>query len=204
LIQEELEKKLSPENKIHFPNFNRYVGELERACHAAQELEGTYDLGVGIAKKGTWLSYVFHLHGFPTKEMYVIRTGECERFMHPLSKLETKDIKDKRILLFENDLVSGNSVKAVSEEFLKRGAKQIDLLLVYKYTRQKVKDYEIVRKRFIDEPIIIGMTPSDEFVIDPTPNVPTSITATMSLEEDFQPQTRYRDNLLKRLRVDHE
>ncbi|MEK6871469.1 MAG: phosphoribosyltransferase family protein [Nanoarchaeota archaeon] len=200
VIKNELEQLLADKNKKEFPDFNRYVGDLERACHAAQTLRGEYDIGVGIAKKGSWLSYVFNLHNFPTGEVYILRTSDETRFMHPLSILQTKDIKDKRILLFDNDLVTGHSVKTVTDKFHARGAQSIDLLLVYKHTRQKKENYDWVKRTMKYKPVIVGETAA-EFVIDPTQEIPALIRKTMSLECDFDPARTYLDNLMKKLGV---
>ncbi|MBS3080547.1 hypothetical protein J4221_03685 [Candidatus Pacearchaeota archaeon] len=198
-VKKELEEILSDNNCIQFPNFNRYVGELERACHASQTLSDNYDLGIGIAKKGSWLSYIFQLHGFPAKDIYVIRTGDKKRFGHPLAPLISNEIEDKRILIFDNDLVTGESVNVVADKMLKARAEYVDLLLVYKNTRQEIKNWNVVKKRLKHKPKIIGETSFQEYIVDTSQEIPSSIRKTLSLEENFSPDSIYSENLMARL-----
>lgn len=196
--KKELEKILDDKNKEEFPNFNRYVGDLERACHAAQTLND-YDLGIGIAKKGTWLSYVFGLHGHSIANYLIIR-GDNSRFIYLLSKLWSKDVKNKKILIFDNDLLTGETVRSLSDELLKRGAKYTDLLLVYGTTRQKPDFYEqILKSKFKNNPKILGESENGEIVLDTTCEIPSNIRQFKTLESDFQPDRTYLDNLIKNL-----
>jgi hypothetical protein len=179
-----LSRLLKDEHCVQFPNFNQYVGNLERAFNAASLLEKEYDLGIGIAKKGTWLSFVHGLNGLDTKEVLVSRYKD-DRFMFPLSVIRSEDVEDKRIVIFDNDLVSGNSVKVVGEKMLSRNARSVDLLLVYGVTRLQPEFYEQIKGKFRNKPKILGKSESGEIVIDTRCETPDCINRTYSLDNDF-------------------
>jgi len=199
-LNRELEKLLSTEKKEEFPNFNRYLGELERACHVAQTLSKEYDLGFGMAKKGTWLSYVFQLHGFPSYEKYAIRGKGGRRFIFPLHRMNSDQIKNKKILLFDNDVVTGGSVKKLSDSLLDRGADKVSLLLIYKNTRQKIEALNFIVDKLLYIPRIIGETKLGEYLMDTSPSIPSSIHARYFLEENFYLDRKYLDNLWRILK----
>lgn len=189
---------LAQENSTEFPNYNRYIRDLERACNAAQSLGNEYDIGIGIAKKGTWLSYVFKLHDYKTRDLIVVRIGD-ERIVHTLSPLVRGDVRGKRVLLMENDLITGESVKAVSESLLSRGADKVDLLLIYGYTRPSKQFYDHIKAKFKGKPKKFGETVSGEIVLDTRCEVPNTINRTLALDIDFQAGRRYLDFLIEKL-----
>ena len=170
------------------PNFNRYVGDLEKVCDAAQKLEGQYDLGIGVAKKGLWSSFVFNLHGLPTRDVLVMRLGEG-RFMLPISPLYRKDIEGKRILLFDNDLVTGRTIEALVGNLKPANPRSVDLLLIYGYPQFEEDFYGQVKDLFPEE-AILGKTDDGKIVLDTSCNVPDGIDKAISLEVDFEPSKK--------------
>lgn len=174
------------------PNFNRYKGDLERVCHAAQEIAGKYDFAMGIAKKGLWLSYVFKQHDLPIYDSLVFRNGQRQRIMCPLSNLTTAKIKNKKILICENDLVTGNTIDAVSTNLLQAGAKQVDLLLIYTTPELKPTFYEEVNQKFFASALpVIGQTIEGDIVVDTSSRIPKSIGQSYSLQRNFNAGRQY-------------
>lgn len=168
-------------------NFNMFDGHLEMACNAAQSIGKDYDLGMGIAKKGLWLSYVFNLHGLPTYDVLVERHKE-QRKRIPLSPLTRKLVKDKNILIFDNDIVTGNTVNTVSKDMVEAGAKRTDLLLVYQNTRLNRSFYNQVSSSFQGKPKLIGEVDDREneiLVVNTECEIPKNISQYRSLEMDF-------------------
>lgn len=166
------------------PNFNQYKGDLERACAAAKHLSYRYDLGIGIAKKGLWTSFIFHLFGLPTRDCLAIRLGKYGEsvFTVPLDPLHTKDISGKRVLLFDNDAVTGRSVKTISDQLKLAHPKNIDLLLIYGHTEITKEFYETARKRFIHSPTIYGER-NGNIVLDCRSEVLPYVNKVISIDE---------------------
>ena len=187
-------------NQNEAPNFNRYKGDLERACHAAQTIGADYDVGIGLARKGMWLSYVFNLHGLPTFDVLVNRIGDEQRAMFPVSPLYTDTIRDKRVLLFDNDLVTGNSVKAVAENLQRGNPQSVDLLLVYGNTQLDPKFFDSI-KESLKAPRIIGKTSEGKIVVNTRSEVPPSIVKARTLDEDFNTDRQHLEKLSQILGV---
>lgn len=193
-----LENILGPGNENKFPNFNRYVNHLELACNAARELKDKYDIGIGIAKKGTWLSYVFNVFNKNSIDLLVLRYEDI-RLVHALSPLLSENIKNQRVLLYENDLVTGESVRQFSEKLMQKNPKSIDLLLVYRHARLEQDFYEQIKTKLRKKSKVLGKTEKGEIVIDSTNQVPEIINRTYALETDFSPNNPKLNELLKKL-----
>lgn len=193
--------RLGPGSKHNAPNFNLYKGYLERACHAAQTLAGNYDLGIGIAKKGMWLSYIFSLYGLQASDFLVSRTGDIERVGIPLAGLRSTDVPGKRVLIFDNDLVTGNTVRALSDKFRGAGASKTDLLLIYGNTRLKPEYFEEARPFMNGEIKIVGRTTEGEIVVNTENQISESIGESWSLEKDFNPGRKHLAKLAEILGV---
>ncbi len=190
------------ENRYQTANFNRYIGCLERACHAAETLSPHYDLGIGIAKKGIWLSYIFSLYGLSTNDILVVRTGDTIRFSMPLTQLYKKDVLGKRVIIFDNDLVTGKTIERVAQGILDEGAQQTDLLLVYGNTRLSPVYFEQIKHDFRNKPKIVGKTSAGDIVINTKSEVPNVITYLFSLEKDFNSSRKNLAKLAELLEVD--
>ena len=190
------------ENRYQTANFNRYIGCLERACHAAETLSLQYDVGIGIAKKGIWLSYIFSLYGLSTHDILVFRTGDTTRFTMPLTPLYKKDVFGKRVIIFDNDLVTGKTIERVAQGMLDEGAQQTDLLLVYGNTRISPTYFGQIKHNFRNKPKVVGRTITEDIVINTKAEVPDSITCLFTLEKDFNPSRKHLTKLAKMLEVE--
>lgn len=193
--------RLGEKLKHETPNFNRYNGYLERACHAAETLRKDYDLGIGIARKGLWLSYVFSLYGLQTHDILIVRTDIKNRFSIPLTPLFKKDVLNKKIIVFDNDLVTGNTIERVAQGMHDAGARQTDLLLVYGNTRLTPNYFNEISHSFKHNPKIEGITKAGKIVVNTKNEVPESIINSFSLEKDFNSGKKYLTRLAEILGV---
>ena len=57
----------------------------------------------------------------------------------------------------------------------------------------------IQKKRLKHKPKIIGETSFQEYIVDTSQEIPSSIRKTLSLEENFSPDSIYSENLMARL-----
>ena len=94
----------------------------------ASELAERYDLGVGIAKGGLHLTYLFNQFGLDTKVVDAHRRGRGATFKW-VSKYNPQDIDDKKILVIDKDVISGRSSKKVLTELLKLNPQEVSLAL---------------------------------------------------------------------------
>lgn len=107
--------------------------DVERACNAAQRLAVDYDLGIGLATSGLSLEFIFGLHGLPTKTIKLERRGRGA-IWQPIDSLTDESIQDKRLILFDNDAITGRTLRRAVRELSRLAPRYIDLLLVYKST----------------------------------------------------------------------
>jgi len=100
---------------------------LTQASIIALDLKGEHDIGVGIAKGGMSYSLMFSLMGLPTvlAEAHT-RYGRDE--FKWLDEVDASMFKDKRVIIFEDTIGEGNTLKKVMREIKKYGPKQIDIL----------------------------------------------------------------------------
>jgi hypothetical protein len=115
-----------------------YVNET---CKAAQNLMPQYDLGIELATDGLCPGYIFHLHGFPTKAVKLGRKGRGAVWQ-PLEELSTEDIEGKKLLLFDNDVVTGRTLNRTVRELGKFSPEYMDLLLMHETTYLTVDSYK--------------------------------------------------------------
>ena len=164
------------------PNFNRYQGDLEKACAATSQISSDYDVAIGIAKKGLWLSYILDLYGLPTRDCLVIRTEPRTRFTVPLDFMVKKDVEGKRILVIDNDVVSAGTLNAVARHFAAAKAEVIDALVIYPWTEISREFYNMVRPNFRGKPTIHGER-NDKVVLDATCEINPPVRKVISLHD---------------------
>lgn len=196
-----LSEKLVPEIR-DAPNYNRYKGYLERACCAAKRLRQNYDLGIGIAKKGLWMSYIFGKYGLTIRDILTVREGR-NRFTVPLDEIYRRDITNKRIIIFENDVVTGGTLRDVSDHLRKAEPKSIDLLVVFGITRLKKEFYEQVKPEFKHDPHVCEKKDT-EIAIDCSSEVLPYVRRIIALDKDFKPNRNYLLPLAKMLNAQLE
>ena len=157
--------------KVEAPDFNRFNGCLTKAWEAASELGRRYDLIIGIARKGLWLSFVFNLYGLENvREVYLARENGGRKYC-PISPIYKRDVEGKRILLLDNDALTGRSVKAIADHLKGVGARQVDALFIHDVCEPEdvqpsdLKDRLFLRP-FLDVPRLLGQREDGKLVID--------------------------------------
>jgi len=116
------------------------------AAAAAQILANEYDLGIELARDGLLLGYIFNLHGLPTKAVKLGRRGRGATW-RPLEDIMPEDLKNKKLIVFDNDAVTGRTLRRTVKELSKFAPAYMDLFLVMNYTPVSPKKYEDWRKR---------------------------------------------------------
>ena len=89
----------------YFPD---YIGR-------AAAIRSKYDVGVAIAKGGLFASFMLHLAGLPIMMGKVKRTGRGATWVEKES-FQGENLKNKRILLLENDVVTGRTLRRAEKE----------------------------------------------------------------------------------------
>ncbi|MBD3210413.1 hypothetical protein GF318_03455 [Candidatus Micrarchaeota archaeon] len=176
--------------------FTHLSGYLARAVHAARQLKSDYDVGIGIAKKGMWTSFVFSLFGMEAYDILVYREGN-HRLTCPMDRLRSGSLDGKRILVFDNDSVTGGSVAGLTEALMEKSSpKLIDLLLITRYSHLTPEYFQRIKDRLADGQFL-GMTKQGRCVVDSFMSIGKPVRKRMALETDF----RERRKDLQRLKV---
>ena len=164
----------------------------EEACRAAQTLRTQYDLGIALATDGLWLGYVFQVHGFPTKAVKLRRIGRGATW-EPIDPITPQEVEAKRIILFDNDVVTGRTIKRAVKEVSRFSPEYIDLLLVYEMTCLNRKMYHKWKKKWR---LGRGTYSSDQkdIWINTRDRVPQGIRKVRTLQHDFKLEARLEQN----------
>ena len=178
--------KILQEHLSHTSSYTGRTSYLARACQAAQELRQRYDIGIGIARKGSWLSYVFAMHGWDTRDVLGVRHG-TQRSWHPIDPIYSRDVQGKRVLLLENDVVTGRTITdLLRNQLLPRSPAQVDLLTLFANPHILPEDYSLLRSQFQKKPKYLGCDTEGRMVLDTHHLLPKGIGKVMSLERDFE------------------
>ncbi|MFH1785529.1 MAG: hypothetical protein ABH842_03795 [Candidatus Micrarchaeota archaeon] len=165
------------------------VGNIEATWTAAHELRERYDCAVGNAVKGLWLSYIFDLVGWDVTNILTKRmNSDTLRKVAPIEHI-TESLEGKRILLLENDVMTGATLEAAGR-FLRTVMRcaTVDVLLLLDYSileshewrkARKVIDRRLVRGKISipnvqrdEEGRFVTTGPREIRIIDPPDKVP--------------------------------
>lgn len=180
-----------------------YVNE---ACKAAQTISCDYDLGIELATDGLVPGYVFHLHGFPTKAVRLARRG-TGAIWQPIDDFGEEDIRGKGLILFDNDVVTGRTLRRAMKELGRFSPKYVDLLLMHEMTYLSVGNYKKWRRNnnvpavedsYTFTPLEIRETPNGIEVDYIRPD--EDWTRTMELDDSRLLALRTRRNVPKEIR----
>lgn len=106
-----------------------------RIAAAAGQLCSDYDMFLGIAPEGLNAAAIFSFFGWKGKNVYVDE-GDPARPYKEMEPLD--DIEGRRILLLEDDVVTGLTLERVLERITYRNPSKVDLLLTAPSRRQYV------------------------------------------------------------------
>lgn len=116
-------------NDTAFSRFNHY----SEACGVASNLHKNYDVGVALATDGLWLGYIASTFGFPVIDVKLGRRGNGATWQ-PIDEIAEEDLRDKRVIVFDNDALTGRTLRSAAREIESFSPSLMDLLLVYEKT----------------------------------------------------------------------
>jgi hypothetical protein len=136
-------------------SFSSHIGVLNSGWAAAEQLRGEYDMKLGMARKGLWLSHVFDLAGWEGNDVLVMRGGFNDRriniFLDP-----DEQLSGKRVLLLDNDLMTGQSASNLAKHVMMDcKAKEVGVLTVYDHCDLTQEEFEI-GKSMLDPKRVLG------------------------------------------------
>lgn len=174
-------KKIGPKKAKMTDGFTQY-GYLPEACCAAQTIATNYDCGIALAAGGLYLGFIFELvANFPVLTVEMKRRGNGARWM-PIDKL---NIQGKRVLVFDNDVVTGRTLKRAIQELQRINPASIDLLLVYGHTEVSPERFERW-KHFLKPQCTILSSTGPNICLDTMCQIPQGFQKIMNIENDFR------------------
>jgi len=102
--------------------------ELYEVLNAANELAPDHDIGIALAKGGLFSGYIFSLFDLPVIVAEAHRKGRGATFKWHDSP---EQLKDKKILVFDKDVIKGRTLGRAIKEIKKYSPKEVDLFLNY-------------------------------------------------------------------------
>ncbi len=134
-----LNEYIGPENieKFH-SQFHRWFSELGykdtevfayslgKTANMAHNMKDEYDISVGIAKGGLFSAYIFSKFGIHTK-LAEAHAGTNNKTFEWIDDVIPEEIEGKRVLVLENDLISGETSRKVLEVLQKYRPGGIDI-----------------------------------------------------------------------------
>ncbi|MBW2993434.1 hypothetical protein KY317_02575 [Candidatus Woesearchaeota archaeon] len=94
----------------------------------AYHLADKYDIGIGIAKGGLYLTYIFDLFGLETRIAQSHRNSRGATFRWR-EKVVPEELEGKDLVVFDKDVVSGRTTTRVLRELQKYNPNKIDLVV---------------------------------------------------------------------------
>ena len=132
-----------------------------------------------------WLGYIFSLFGtFPILTAWTKRVGYGANWrpLYPLDSID--DLSNKKVLVFENDVVTGRTLKRAMRELQALNPQSIDLLLSYGHTEVSRSNYDKWKHYFKEEVRVLGHSYGD-ICLDTNCQIPEGFHRVKSLEKDF-------------------
>lgn len=176
------------------------ISTIVKSTHAAFTLVSKYDIGIGIASDGLQFSYLFGLYGLQTIVVDMKRTlnGVTWKEIDPISE---KQIKNKKVIFFDNDIVTGRTIRRAVKEINKFHPQKMDLLLSMYNTYMSKTNHKRYKKSLRKELNKIGKEKwgrATYYILDPTHNIPKEIGKVFALDKDFK-NIHHTDNLEEKL-----
>ena len=110
----------------------------------------------------------------------------------PIDEITHEQIEGRKIVVFENDVVTGRTLTRAIKEINKLNPDYADLLLVTRYTDVDIRQYQELKDRgFIGKGVIDRSGFKDLYygvcVLDTTCQIPKGFRNVRSLKQDFEP-----------------
>lgn len=109
---------------------------LEKSICAASLLSADYDCGVSLASNGLWLGFVFSIFDLP---IFIVDAERSARGIkwNPVDSINSEIIKEKRVIIFDNDTITSNTLRKAIKEIGKYRPKRIDVALIFNHSNPK-------------------------------------------------------------------
>ena len=114
---------------------------FSKACGVAKNLHRDYDLGLALATNGLWMGYIAEKFEFPVLSVKLGRKGSGATWK-PLDEINQRSVKGKKIIVFDNDALTGRTLRRTVKEMNKCSPKSMDLLLFYERTPLTARMYK--------------------------------------------------------------
>lgn len=95
-----------------------------------------YDISIGLARGGLWQSYVLSLLGLPMAVVDLKRKGNGAAWK-PIDDLESLSLKNKKILVCDQDCRTGKTLRKATKEIEKYNPKSLGLFLLFQWNTLK-------------------------------------------------------------------
>lgn len=162
-----LDRTLNPkkalEAKSHDSWFEYYFG---RAKERAEQLRDEYDLGFAITSHGLWLGYLFEKAGLPMHIAHVKRKGKGAQVKLD-ANLTEKDIENRRIILLDDAIETGRTLRAVTNKIGRYNPQAMDALVYSSFQvvsperLEKIQHYGVPQGLRLSDPNRIGLLAKD-------------------------------------------
>lgn len=93
---------------------------------AAQEIRKGYEVGVAIAEGGLYVSYLLSLAGLPVMTVEMKRKGKGATWVEQ-KNFEGRKLEGKKILLLENDIITGKTLRRAVKEIKRYHPQEIGI-----------------------------------------------------------------------------
>lgn len=128
-----------------------------RMLKAVRGLVPEYDVGVVIANDGFDMGFVAERYGLPVLVTKMNRKTQGRKDWNsegywtdvewnPIDEFSDRTIRDKRVIVFEGDIVTGATLKKAASEIERYGPKEMDLMLDLGHNCISFGDYQRFRE----------------------------------------------------------
>ena len=176
---------MDPEGRLSYLS-SSYLGshrDIGDVCSAAKELIPNYDVGIAILNGAMGLAFVMGHCGLPILNVKMQRIdNKYDATWKPLDELTNETLEGKRIIVLENDVLTGKTLTRAYQELSKFNPSSIDLFLARYKTLVDKSNYKGNEQYF---PNLHFSGYQTEQWVDTRGNVPDSYGKTLGLP-DFE------------------
>jgi hypothetical protein len=177
-----------------------------RKVKAVRGLVPEYDLGVVIANDGFDMGFIAQKYSLPvlvTKMDRKIRSGSKSGWnseglwtdvnWNAIDEFSERTIRNKRVIVFEGDIVTGSTLKRAASEIAKYGPKEMDLMLHLGHNCISFQDYQRFKEKGILRSDLKDHTNKEDYRfgeirLDTRPQVEGLFGKILSLDLDYRPE----------------
>lgn len=166
--------------------------DTAQACGAVKEMIQNYDIGIAIATGGLYLGYIAQNFGLPVLSVQMERRGDHGSIWQPIDTINEKHVKGKRILVLENDSMTGRTLSRALKEINAFNPYETGLLLEKKCTPIGISEYERLKEKgIIRKDLELRTTMRDLHfnveLVNTLPQIPEGFSPILAVGEYFEP-----------------